>query len=166
MNKVVFNYLVIATLAIAAAFTSCKKDDDVKGVLISELYNNQEMPIDGCQYCSRPNGKIDQIVFISPSGISVAQIRLKKEEDISETLPAKTYTANEIIGPALRGLDGNYYYDDGINIVMKVEVKGKTYNVTITGKLLSEYDLINENTSNRIDYKITYKGKIEAIDCD
>ena len=117
------------------------------------------MPIGECFYSCYSEETIKGIFFESPSGISVAGIDMEKAN--IKKITSKTYAANELIGPTLRGLDSKWYYDDGKSIIMKVEVRGKIFDITITGKVLIEDDYMNGNTSNGIEYKITYKGKIK-----
>jgi len=161
MKKVVLNYLVIAALAVAAAFTSCKKDDERDRGLLE--INGHQFPIAGAIMCVREPVDapltVSAISFEYIDGRSILSISMK---DGVQKLTTKTYTADEIeiLGIRARIVDGDIhsdydYWDD--NVEMKVDVKGKIYNITITGRATKNKD--------ETDYTFTYKGKINEEDC-
>jgi len=154
MKKGVLNYLVIATVAISAVFTSCKKDDieygKGKGLL---KVNGQEELITGSYFCLNANGTIRTICFNNKDDRNIVNIATKGQ---FEKLTAKSYTTNEIafVGVAPVGnLDRGD--TDVKDFVMNVSINGKTYDITIIGKTIEfEYE-----------YTFTYKGKIRVRDC-
>ena len=166
MKRVILNYLVIAALAILAACTSNKMDDtyDRKGVGILNI-KGQDHPIIGAGACSTKDGSgnIRSIHFKDKNGRTMFFLIMKE----GQKLTAKSYTANEIellnISPLT--VDGgdqadHAYWWDG-NVVMKVGIKGNTYNITITGN-------VGQTTKDEYEYTeytLNYEGKILVEDC-
>ena len=152
MKKVVLNYLVIAALAVAAAFTSCKKEVIDAGVL---TINGKEFPLIRANMCEFYGNLI--ISFDDKDGRSILSI---VNAEVSK-IEAKTYTASEIeylriSAYIVDGMHGSYDYIDD-DVVMKVDVKGETYTITITGRA-TQYE-------TEADYSFTYKGKISEEVC-
>jgi len=165
MKKVLLNYLVIAALTVAAAFTSCKKDDvnDGKGTGVLTI-NGKEFPITGATMCvskhfDEETKYIRSISCVYKDGRSLFFLAMKKP-GVSK-LETKTYTASEVASLEIDAyiVDGiqsyHGYIDD--NVVMEVDVKGITYALTITGLAL-QYE-------TEAEYTVTYKGKILEETC-
>ena len=161
MKKVVLNYLVIAALAVAAAFTSCKKEVIDAGVL---TINGKEFPLTGASMCVLKNfdegtETIRSINFEYINGRSIFFIMMNA--GVSK-LESKTYTTSEIanltiIAFVVDGMQSSYNYDDD-DVVMKVDVKGETYTITINGRA-TQY-------KTEAEYSVTYRGKIFEEQCD
>ena len=157
MKRVVLNYLVIAALAVLVA---CTDDVDYgKGLL---KINEKDFPITGVYLCLRKfadgTETIRTISFEDEDRRTLLFLNMNTND---EKLKAKTYTAHEIENLVITtrtvdGISGESDYWDN-NAVMKVDIKGKTYYITITGHATkNEYETA---------YTVTYKGKIEVIDC-
>ena len=151
MKKTVLNYLVI--LAVSAAFTSCKKEVVDAGVL---TINGKEFPIIGAIMCES-YGKLF-ISFDDKDGRNILSIGMNAEVSKIES---KTYTASEVESLRITafivdGMQGSYNYIDD-DVVMKVNVKGETYTITINGRA-TQYE-------TEADYSFTYKGKITEEVC-
>ena len=165
MKRIVLNNLVIAVLAVSAACTSNKIDDVEYGENLLKI-NEQYFPIVGAILCLRkiPDGT-EYIASISfEGGIGGRSLLILSMNTTDEKLKAKTYTANEIENLRIHAMtvDGsvfaNYYYYDS-NVVMKVDIKCKTYYITITGHVTMDENEIES------EYTATYKGEIEVSIC-
>ena len=166
MKRLIFDYLIIVTLAVLAACTS-NKMDDVNGRKCVGILNikGQDHPIIGAGACSTKDGsgKIKSIYFADKNGRTMFFLIMKE----GQKLTAKTYTANEIelLNISTLTVDGgdradHAYWWDG-NVVMKVGMEGYTYNITITGN-------VGQTTKDEYEYteySLTYKGKILEEDC-
>ena len=161
MKRVVLNYLVIAALAVSAACTSNKMDDVDSGKSLLKI-NEKNFPITGAYLCLKKfadgTETIKAISFEDEDRRTLLFLNMNTND---ERLKAKTYTAHEIenlviTARTVDGISGDFDYWDN-NAVMKVDIKGKTYHITITGQATkNEYETA---------YTVTYKGKIEVIDC-
>jgi len=144
MKKVVLSYLVIAAIALSAAFTSCSKSESEDGKGEGTLtINGTSYVISEVCLCLNADGTVNTLVLSNKDG-SVATVFFLNNVELT----SKTYTVNEIIiSFSQLGLG----FDED-NVEMVVNKSGKIYDITITGKTKE-----NEN-----EYTLTYKGKIRA----
>ena len=160
MKRTVINYLIIAAHSVSAA---CKSNDPVGGKGLLKI-NGKEFSIISASICFKEiEGGTKPIRFISFFNVYDQLLLSLIMNTKDEKLKAKTYTASEIeiLRISTHIVDGttggSYDYIDE-NAVMKVDMKGKTYNITVTGLAIKD--------KYETEYTMTYEGGIEVIDCN
>jgi len=156
MEKV-FKYVFLLVMPITLTMTGCKKDngDDGKGEG-KLIINGHEQLITEC--CFAVLRSAYNIIHFQNKEVNFVNVFLKPDE-----LVAKTYNEidDDIVAAVVVSTNLSELYDTNVSegikdFQMTVSKSGKTYDISIVGKVGKE------DSPDFYDYSMTYKGSVRV----